>query len=188
MPSAFSPVARERRPEAGRTVGAKAPRTSAENPVALLFRELSRCRGAMPERLRWRIAGVIHDQSRRFGYDPLFVLAIVEVESTCSPTARGAKGGVGLIQVMPTTARAVAEDAGLRWSGPAALTYPSVNVRVGLHYLWTLEKRFNDPRLALTAYNAGPARVSRMSQSQARRSRYVRRVLLRYEKLLELRK
>ena len=49
----------------------------------------------------------------------------------------------------PATARAVAKDAGLKWEGEHSLYDPDFNVRVGLHYLNQLEKRFGDPHTAI---------------------------------------
>ena len=70
------------------------------------------------------------------------------------------------------------------WEGARLLERPSVNVRLGLHYLYDLERRFRDPYVALAAYNLGPTRVARMVPAHARRARYVRRVVSRYENLL----
>jgi soluble lytic murein transglycosylase-like protein len=152
--------------------------------VREIFAALTRCRALIPESVRWRIAGTIADESSRYGYDPLFVLAMIEVESTCRPRARSSMGAIGLIQVKPSTARAVAKRVGMRWEGARMLERPSVNVRLGLRYLWDLERRFQDPQVALAAYNLGPTRVARMTPAHARRARYVRRVVSRYENLL----
>ena len=154
------------------------------NPVGTLFAALSHCRRGLSERERWRIAGVIHRESQRYGYDPLFVVALAAVESTCLPTARSRHGALGLIQVRPSVARAVALDAGLRWNGAGMLTKPLVNVHIGLRYLAQLEKRFGDPYLAMAAYNLGPTRVAGMSRHRARSTRYVKKVMSRYETLL----
>ncbi|MFQ5666130.1 MAG: lytic transglycosylase domain-containing protein [Candidatus Binatia bacterium] len=154
------------------------------NQVGTLFDALSRCRASLPESQRWRIAGVIHHESQRYGYDPLFILAMVEVESACLPTARGRRGAVGLIQVKPSTARAVAEEAGVAWQGVETLAHPISNVQLGLWYLHQLEKRFADPYIAVAAYNLGPTKVARMPRQQARRTRYVHKILARYDDLL----
>jgi soluble lytic murein transglycosylase len=158
--------------------------TSAADAVRELFAALTRCSTLIPESVRWRIAGTIADESSRYGYDPMFVLAMIEVESTCRPTARSSMGAIGLIQVKPSTARAVAKRVGMPWEGARMLERPSVNVRLGLHYLYDLERRFRDPYVALAAYNLGPTRVARMVPAHARRARYVRRVVSRYENLL----
>lgn len=157
----------------------------AANPVGELFAAVSRCRASLAESERWQIAGAIHKESGKYGYDPLFVLAIAQVESTCSPRARGKRGAVGLIQLMPSTARALAEEMGIEWGGVEMLNSPVVNVQLGLRYLWQLERRFRDPYLAMAAYNMGPARVSRMPSERARSARYVRKILSRYEDLLK---
>jgi soluble lytic murein transglycosylase-like protein len=151
--------------------------------VSQLFEGLSRCRASLPENERWRIAGVIQQESHRYGYDPLLVLAMVEVESQCLPTALGQKGAVGLIQIKPSTARAMAEEAGVRWHGPQMLKRPVFNVQLGLHYLRRLEDQFGDPYLAMAAYNLGPARVARMPRHRARKARYVLKIMARYADL-----
>ena len=154
------------------------------NPIAMLARALSQCGGELSEHQRWHIAGAIHQESQRHGYDPLFILAMVEVESACSPKARSHDGAVGLIQVKPSVARAVAEEAGLRWRGARTLLQPAFNLHIGVRYLAQLERRYGDPRIAVAAYNLGPKRVGRISRAQARGVRYVRKVLARYEELL----
>jgi soluble lytic murein transglycosylase len=154
------------------------------NPIAMLARALAQCGDGLSERERWRIAAAIHQESQRHGYDPLFILAMVEVESTCSPKARSHDGAVGLIQVKPSVARAVAEEAGLRWRGARTLTQPAFNLHIGVRYLAQLERRYGDPRIAVAAYNLGPQRVARMSRTQARQVHYVRKVLATYEALL----
>lgn len=161
------------------------PRDGAASPVATLYKAVSHCRPSLGEAERWRIAAAIHDEGTRYGYDPLFVLAIVEVESSCSPTARGEGGSVGLVQLMPETARGLAREVGLRWRGAEMLKVPAHNVRLGLRYLWKLERQFRSPYLAMVAYNMGPARAVGMPRARARSSQYVRKILDRYEKLLK---
>ena len=156
----------------------------ATNPIGALADALGRCRRRLSEGERWKIAGAIFRESERHGYDPYFVLAMIEVESTCSPTAVGYNGGLGLIQIKPTTAREVARDAGLPWNGERSLTSPVVNVQLALRYLAHLEERFHDPYLAMVAYNMGPGRIGKMPRWRAQQAQYVRKILKRYENLL----
>jgi soluble lytic murein transglycosylase-like protein len=158
--------------------------SAAPDPVGDVFRAVSRCRDTWPEAERWEIARVVYEQSANYGYDPLFVIAMMEIESTCSPVARGPQGAVGLIQLRPQTARSIAEEVGMKWRGTKMLTRPTVNVPLGLRYLWKLEQYFNDPYLAVAAYNLGPARVERMSRERAHNTRYVRKIMARYEDFL----
>ncbi len=150
----------------------------------LLNAALGECGTRMKDRERRRIAATIVGAAERHGFDPLFIQAIVEVESMCSPTARSPDGAMGLIQIQPATAHAVAKRNGIPFKGAHELMRPEVNVEVGLSYLIELEEMFADPYLAVAAYNLGPGRVAAMSPSRARRSHYVRRVLARYETLL----
>jgi len=158
--------------------------SAAPDPVGDVFRAVSRCRASLPETERWEIARVVEEQSSQYGYDPLFIIAMMEIESSCSPVARGPRGSVGLIQLRPATARSVAREIGLPWRGTHMLTRPGVNVPLGLRYLWKLERQFKDPYLAVAAYNLGPARVERMPRERARGTRYVRKIMARYENLL----
>jgi len=151
--------------------------------VRAIAEALSKCQATLSDNQRWRIAGAIESEARRHGYDPLFVQALVEVESTCQPTARSARGALGLTQVQPATARALARDAGMPWQGAHTLLDPELNLRLGLLYLTQLYDRFGDMDLAMAAYNVGPERAAGMSRDRARRSHYVRKILARYEDL-----
>lgn len=181
--SAYTPPNRPATHPSGPTTMASGQNEMPPTPVSALYNAVSACRPSLPELDRWRIAGVILHQSELHGYDPLFVLAMVQVESTCSPTARSPKGAVGLIQIKPSTARGVAKEAGLPWLGADMLTRPTFNVQLGLRYLKSLEAQFRDPYLAVAAYNLGPARVARMPRKHARQVRYVRDILALYEDL-----
>jgi soluble lytic murein transglycosylase-like protein len=155
------------------------------NPsLTKIYEALSSCRGSLPVETRWRIAQAIEEQSRRQGYDPLFVQAMIEIESTCSPTARSHKGAIGLIQLLPETARQVARAAGIQYVGPQTLLDPERNLEIGLLYLSQLDELLGDPHLAVAAYNLGPGRVAGKSQSFAKNFGYVRKILARYERLL----
>ena len=155
--------------------------------VGALYRAIAECRSALREEERWKIADAIESNARRHGYDPLFVQAMVETESMCLPTAKSPMGALGLIQVKPSTARAIAEKVGLTWSGSKSLLDPDFNVNVGLAYLNQLGEQFDDPHAAIAAYNLGPRRVEKMNGDRVKKSRYVREILHRYEQLLDAR-
>jgi len=84
---------------------------------------------------------------------PDFVRAVIQAESAFNPFARSVKGAMGLMQLMPGTAR---EYDVINAYDPAQ------NIRGGVAYLKSLMTRFNDDvSLALAAYNAGPAAVEK---------------------------
>ena len=154
-----------------------------QRAVRAIAAALSECQSSLGEKQRWNIARAIEREARRHGYDPLFVQALVEVESTCKPTARSPRGALGLTQVRPATGRALALEAGMPWRGSHSLLDPGLNLRIGLLYLTQLYDQFGDMNLAMAAYNLGPVRAKSLSRDRARRMNYVRKVLARYEVL-----
>jgi soluble lytic murein transglycosylase-like protein len=85
------------------------------------------------------------------GVEVSLVRAVIQVESGYQPRARSPKGAVGLMQLLPATARRY---------GVRNLYDPSANVRAGVTHLKALLNRF-PLGLALAAYNAGEAAVER---------------------------
>ncbi|MHC4915255.1 MAG: lytic transglycosylase domain-containing protein [Planctomycetota bacterium] len=95
--------------------------------------------------------------ARRLGMPQALALAVAEAESAFNHRAVSPKGAVGLMQVMPDTARGVARRLGLR---SYDLYDPEDNVLLGITYLREMLNRYGgDLHLALAAYNAGPKRV-----------------------------
>ena len=139
-------------------------------------------RGGVP-RAR-RVTSVLVSTAMKHGVDPLLVVSLMEVESGYRPGARSAAGALGLLQVRPATAREVAEQRGLAWSGPAQLFVPEVNVRLGTLYLADLLDQFDDLEHALAAYNRGPTAVSRaLSEGGAVPREFAARVTQAYQDL-----
>lgn len=101
-------------------------------------------------------------QAHRNDLDPAYVLAVMRTESLFMPTVRSSAGAIGLMQLMPGTARRVAADLDMPRPDTAALKTPATNIRLGSRYLRTMLDRFdNHLALASGAYNAGPNRIER---------------------------
>ena len=76
------------------------------------------------------------------------------------PDARSSSGALGIMQLMPETARDTAKAIGMRYKSSSELTNPSINIKLGSQYLSQMLRRFGNNRiLATAAYNAGPSRV-----------------------------
>ncbi len=95
----------------------------------------------------------IEDAARQFAVAPALVRAMIHAESGFNPRARSPKGALGLMQLMPATAR----DMGVQDT-----RLPRQNISGGTRYLAGLLAQFKgDVSLAAAAYNAGPDAVRR---------------------------
>ncbi|MEW6771224.1 MAG: lytic transglycosylase domain-containing protein [Bacillota bacterium] len=103
--------------------------------------------------------------ARENGLDPLLVTAIIKVESNFNPGAVSPRGAVGLMQLMPETARWVAAKRGEPFN-TALLFDPEANIRFGTWYLTHLRQEFGDTLLALAAYNGGRTNVKKWLEEQ----------------------
>lgn len=101
-----------------------------------------------------RVADLIDRFAAHYGLDPTLVRAVIQVESGFNRYAQSNKGAMGLMQLMPGTARE------LQVTDPWD---PEQNVRGGTAYLRRMLDRFGEVELALAAYNAGPEAVARHS-------------------------
>lgn len=88
--------------------------------------------------------------------DPYLLLAVMRRESLFKPDTRSAAGAVGLLQLLPATARRAAMVLGRPSLRDDELTVPATAIDLGAWYLAELLGRFGDPVPALAAYNAGP--------------------------------
>jgi soluble lytic murein transglycosylase len=99
---------------------------------------------------------IIVREARARGLSPFFVAGVIRQESLFQPAVQSSSGAMGLMQLMPATAREVAGSLGVSFSAEA-LADPETNVRFGTTYLATMLRRFGGrPEDALAAYNAGP--------------------------------
>ncbi len=105
----------------------------------------------------------IEKESQRNQLNPLLVTALIRQESRFEPKIRSVAGAVGLMQVMPDTARYIAEKINLpRYD----MENPQDNILLGTWYLdYTHKKYDNHSMLAIASYNAGPNQVSKWLQT-----------------------
>ena len=95
-----------------------------------------------------------------------FMMAIARQESELDARAASSAGARGLMQLMPATARHVADEAGVPFSPVRLGTDPRYNARLGTAYLASLLDRYKGSYvLATAAYNAGPGRVDQWLQA-----------------------
>ena len=113
----------------------------------------------------WGISQAVLDESLKRSFDPLLVLALIQIESEFQHSAVSPVGARGMMQIMPDTGKYLADELrrerGLRPAvfKPEWLDDPLINIRLGTFYLHDLRKKFQNIALALVAYNLGPAEV-----------------------------
>jgi len=118
--------------------------------------------------LRAQVSRAISQEARKAGYDPLLILAIIDVESDFDPEAVSSRGARGLMQIQPATLHWFAEKQGLKLSREEMAADPGLCVRLGIRYLRSLQDRFGgDLSMALMAYNAGPDRIRQALREHA---------------------
>lgn len=149
---------------------------------------VQRIKGELEDRIRGTsevennaIAEVIVDEAAVYGFDPLFVIAVIEAESKFEIEAVSKSGARGLMQVLPSTFKSV--------SDAPRMFDPVENVRAGVRYLGKLSSSYKRPDTLLLAYNAGPGGAMRIlrgdKEHNEETSSYAPKVLKRYAVLLE---
>ena len=115
------------------------------------------------ERLRYplRYGAIVRAGARAEGLDPALIAAVIYAESKFRPTAVSSAGAIGLMQLTPTTAEAIALRTGGTAFRVSDLTDPTINIRYGSWYLHDLFAKYRSVALALAAYNAGQGNVDR---------------------------
>jgi len=118
----------------------------------------------------------IDASAKKYRVDPALVRAVIHAESAFQPGAKSNKGALGLMQLMPGTARDM---------GVVNVMSPEDNIQGGVKYLaWLLEQNSGNTMLATAAYNAGPNAVKRyngMPPFEETRT-YVKRVKILYDR------
>ncbi len=98
--------------------------------------------------------------AQRFGIDPFLALSLMRQESLFDPEALSPANARGLMQLLPSTAREVAERIGR--SGDIDLYDPATNIELGVAHLRELADRYNEDHVRiLAAYNAGATAVAK---------------------------
>ena len=128
-----------------------------------------------------KIHNVILSQSAKFNFDPFFLMAVIQNESSFNPIAKGTSGEIGLMQILPTTGKWLAKKFKMKWRDKSDLENPIFNIKLGAVYLNTLRDKFNNHgQLYLAAYNMGPRNVRRALNKKIMPRDYAFAVMKRY--------
>ncbi len=108
-----------------------------------------------------RYEQIVRGHARNYNLDPALLAAVIYQESKFKADARSASGAIGLMQLLPNTAKGIALHTGGTAFRVDDLYNPEINVRYGAWYLRHLLEKYGDERTALAAYNAGQDNVDR---------------------------
>ena len=112
--------------------------------------------------------GIVYKYSLEYNIDPFLVAGVIRAESKFIPQARSPRGALGLMQIMPDTAKWIAAQTDQNDFSMEQLTDPEINIRFGTWYLSSLQEEFgNNEILILAAYNGGRGNVQQWMQQNA---------------------
>ena len=127
---------------------------------------ISRPQDALPDEV-WRMLfplrhwRTVSDQADRNQTDPALILGVIRQESGFKEKAQSKANARGLMQILPSTGRRLARQAGIKRYNAGKLFDAEISITLGTRYLASLLTRYGDHELALAAYNAGGSRVDR---------------------------
>ena len=109
---------------------------------------------------------LVEEQAWQTALPEDWIYAVIRQESVFNPTVASPVGALGLMQLMPGTARDLAIQLDLAVPDRAAILDPGLNIGLGSEYLARMRDRFGHAALATAAYNAGPQRVAQWLPAQ----------------------
>ncbi len=167
-----------------RTKAAKKNRFRKENMSQILAGHHT---GLLPTEDR-KLVDFIVQESRQYGFDPELILALISTESSFYNWSVSNKGALGMMQIVPETGKALAKSTQIAWNEQNQRLFdPYVNIRLGIHYLHRLKKRFGNIHVALAAYNVGPTKIQRwIRQGKPMPRQYANKVMRFYKSYLAL--
>jgi soluble lytic murein transglycosylase len=139
-----------------------------------------------------RMTEFLITESEAQGLDPIFILAVIQTESSFNPETVGSAGEIGLMQILPATAEWISETYDLPLESKKMLFDPVTNLRFGITYFSHLRTEFDgSPRSYITAYNMGSSNVRKFEKRKKKmalnnhylRRGYAARVLANYNKI-----
>ncbi len=108
-----------------------------------------------------RFLDIIEKNTDYENTDPLIIKSLIRQESGFNRYAVSHRNAMGLMQILPSTARQVAKKHGIGYRGSHDLFDEEVNISIGIKYFETLIKKYKNVNYALSAYNAGSRNADR---------------------------
>lgn len=145
---------------------------------------------SLPDPVVRQVSDALVAEARRYGYDPLFLVALIGVESNYRLSAHSQRGARGLLQLKPSTfAWMAGREPDLAAHALESGEDPATDVRLAVRYFRWLERRFGSRTAALMAYNAGPRRYAQRARTgdfHERHLNYPKKVRREYARVIRL--
>ncbi len=133
-----------------------------------------------------QLSEVIYNESKKYEYDPLFVMALILTESSFKKDQTSGYGARGLMQVVPFVGEDIASRAGVNWSGQETLRNSESNIKLGTLHLFEYILKFGDVKKAIMAYNVGEGKLRDLIKTnQPLPEGYLKKVMDNYGMLKE---
>lgn len=156
---------------------------SEQSPADMRKQILSAVKKSLPKEHRefaFEIARTVITEANHHMMDPFFLLAVIKTESHFNLKALGRHGEIGLMQILPETAKWIAPQAGIEVSD-LNLEDPKTNIRIGATYFASLRKSFGGYGARyIGAYNMGSKNVRRLMAMNMDPEVYPGKVLKNY--------
>lgn len=128
--------------------------------LILLFDILNVKEFALKQRYKQKYSEYVNKYAQINNIDPMWIYAIIKVESNFNENATSNSGAKGLMQLMDETAKEMANDIGLENFESKMLYNPEINIMLGTKYFDDLLTKYNENYyLAIAAYNGGIGNV-----------------------------
>jgi soluble lytic murein transglycosylase len=130
----------------------------------------------------FRLTQAILRESSKYGFDPVFIAAVIKTESRYNPLIIGGVGEIGLMQVRPETAFWISKKYGITFNNANELKDPVKNVAIGVAYMDYLRSSFPDKAYRyIAAYNMGPKNVRKLIAQNKRPKEYPTQIFKHYK-------
>ena len=109
----------------------------------------------------------VYKSAQESNMDPALIMAVIEIESKFNRKAVSKAGAIGLMQLMPKTAKSLSCELNIKKYNKNSLYNPEINIKIGTYYLKKLLQEFNnDIDLTLAAYNAGMGNIKKWQKQK----------------------
>lgn len=149
-----------------------------------IFQVINDFQSGFNQKEKGELTSVIYDESKKYGFDPFLILALILSESSFKKYQESEMGAQGLLQIKPSLANDLAQRMDWEWKGGFSLFDPAFNIKLGALHLFKLFLKYKDLKKALIAYNMGENALQlRLESGEPLPTYFVKKVLKNYQNL-----